>query len=259
VGLAEAYEVPPRVPFLRANFVASLDGSVEVSGTSHALSSPGDREVFRALRGVCDAVLVGAGTVRAEGYRPIRLQPTWTYWRRTRALPLVPRLAVVSGSLQLDLDRLTSEQAEPPIILTTASAPAERRRAADRRAELVAAGEGAVNLGLAVRELRRRGLAHILCEGGPSLLGSLLEAGLVDELCLSIAPLLCGPGGKRLLAGPTLAAPLGFELTQVLTDGATLFVRYRAPIRRGETGRREAGRLGGAGARRGIHESPGEA
>jgi riboflavin-specific deaminase-like protein len=232
VDLDEAYRAPsvPSVaaPFLRANFVVSLDGSVEIGGKSAGLSSPADRQVFRALRGLCDVVLVGAGTVRAERYRKVRLPPARQQWRAALGLAPVPRLAVVSGELALDLDYpLFRDDGPPPLLITTSAAPASRRRAAARWAEVVVvAGDRRVDPALVLDALIKRGLHHILCEGGPTLLASLLTAGLVDELCLSIAPLLAGPAGRRLLDGSPLVAPVGLELAQVLTDGSTLFVRY---------------------------------
>jgi riboflavin biosynthesis pyrimidine reductase len=91
---------------------------------------------------------------------------------------------------------------------------------------VVVPGDRRVDPALVLDALVERHFEHILCEGGPTLLASLLAAGLVDELCLSIAPLLAGPGGRRLLDGSPLAAPVGLELTQALTDTSTLFVRY---------------------------------
>lgn len=230
LSLDEAYGVPSSAPFVRANFVVSLDGSVEVAGRSSGLSSPADRQVFRTLRGLCDVILVGAGTVRTERYRQVRLSPTRQSWRLARGLPPAPRVAVVSGRLELDFESPLFHEADPPpLLFTSAAVPAERRRAAERTTEVVVAGDRSVDLAVAIQALVQRNLRHILCEGGPSLLASLLAVGLVDELCLSIAPLLAGPGGKRLLAGSPLAAPLGLQLTQVLTDNSTLFVRYGRP------------------------------
>lgn len=231
IDLDEAYRAPTSHPgpaFLRANFVVSLDGSVAVDGRSEGLSSPADRQVFRTLRGLCDVVLVGAGTVRTERYGPVRLAAARQDWRVDRGLAPTPRLAVVSGALDLDFDYpLFRGDGPPPILLTSAAAPTARRREAAVRSEVVVAGERQVDMALALDALVERKLGHVLCEGGPGLLASLLEAGVVDELCLSIAPLLAGPGGKRLVTGSPLAAPVGLELAQVLTDGSTLFIRYR--------------------------------
>lgn len=239
-------------PFLRANFAVSLDGSVEVAGRSAGLSSPADRQVFRTLRGLCDVVLVGAGTVRAERYRQVRLTPARQEWRAAQGLAPVPRLAVVSGELGLDLDHpLFQEDGPPPLVLTTGAAPAPRRRATARQAEVVVLeGDRRADPALVVDALLERNLSHILCEGGPTLLTSLLSSGLVDELCLSIAPMVTGPGGRRLLAGSSLAAPLGLGLTQVLTEGSTLFVRYRVSDRSRE------GITGAAPGRTGLATRP---
>lgn len=214
-----AYPDPLPAPWVRVNFVASADGAVSVEGRSRGLGSPADRRVFGLLRELADVVLVGAGTVRVEDYRGAR-RPT-----RGRATP--PPIAVVTGSADLDPNsRLFTDTAVPPIVLTLASAPAERReRLTAAGADLVACARLTPDLLLA--ELGRRGLHRVLCEGGPRLLGELLAADAVDELCLTVAPLLAGGDAGRIVAGPAGAAPRPMTLAGALHDDDVLLLRYR--------------------------------
>src|SRR6266540_1266299 len=184
-GVAARYAVPDTGgrPHLRLNFVASADGAVTVHGLSEGLQTPGDNRVFTLLRDLTDVVLVGAGTIRLEGYGALRPGPERRARRREHGRAEVPVLAVVSGRLDLD--------------------PAA-----------------------ALAALAGRGLPRILCEGGPHLFGSLLVAGCTDELCLTLSPLLAGPGPGRIVAGPPLPAPVAVRLTHLLEEDGALFCRY---------------------------------
>lgn len=212
-------------PVLRMNFVASIDGAVELEGHSEGLSGKADKRVFGLLRMVCDALVVGAGTLRHEGYRAVRLDERRRAWRRDRGLAEYPTLVVVSRSLNLDPESAAFADAPVrPVVLTCerATAPAGLTDVAD----LVRVGAERVDLAHGLAELRRRGHGQLLCEGGPHLFGSLTAADLVDEMCLTVAPLLTGPGAGRITAGPT-TPPLGMALRHVLTAEDSLLLRYR--------------------------------
>jgi len=219
-----AYPEGLAAPYVRVNFVASADGAVTVDGRSGGLGGPGDRRVFGRLRELAEVVLVGAGTVRAEDYRGAR--------RPTLGRELPPPIAVVTGSADLDPgSRLFTDTAVPPIVLTLASAPA------DRRERLAAAGADVVALDrltpdALLAELAARGLHRVLCEGGPGLFGDLLAADAVDELCLSVAPLLAGGDAGRIARGPSGTPARPLSLVGVAHEDGTLFLRYRrdAPI-----------------------------
>jgi riboflavin biosynthesis pyrimidine reductase len=213
-------------PHLRANFVASVDGAVEVGGRTGELTSPPDQRVLALLRAQCDALLLGAGTLRAEGYGPVLVSERWRRWRRDRGMPEHPVLVIVSGSLALDPAwPVFSEARTRPLVATCASAPAGRRTALAAATDLLTVGEDAVDLPAALAALPARGLRQVLCEGGPHLLGSLIAADLVDELCLTISPLLAGAGAGRIAAGP--ASPLrSMRLGPVLVAGDHLLLRY---------------------------------
>jgi riboflavin-specific deaminase-like protein len=219
--LAARYAYPENLgaPFVRASFVASADGAVSVAGRSTDLGSLADRRVFLLLRRLADVVLVGAGTVRSEDYRGAR--------RPTRGRDTPPPIAVVTGSALLDpTSRLFRDTRVPPIILTLASAPPERRE------RLAAAGGDVVALDRltpdrVLAELARRGLHRVLCEGGPTLFGELVAADAVDELCLTVAPLLVGGAAGRIAVGPESGHPRPLELADALHESGVLLLRYR--------------------------------
>ena len=212
---AAAYAPPPG-RHVRANFVVSTDGATTVAGVSAGLSGPADRELFHVLRSLADVILVGATTARRENYGGAR-----GYGGRTP-----PPVAVVSRSLDLDPEaRLFTETAVRPWVLTVASAPPDRRTALSRVAHVVDAGEHSVDIATALDLLSAEGLDRVLCEGGPYLFGDVVAAGALDDLCLSVAPLLAGGAGDRLLAGVPIVPPVPLRIEHVLEDEGTLFLR----------------------------------
>lgn len=213
-------------PTLRVNFIASADGAVSVDGLSGGLQGPGDKEIFDTLRTVCDALIVASGTVRAENYDALRLTPAARAWRTANGLPEQPLMVIVSGSLDLDLDQLVfSDAPVPPIVITHRRAPVGRVEKIGKAAEVIVAGDDEVDLAAAIEALHARGATQLLCEGGPHLFGSLIAAGLVTELCLSVAPLLAGGTAGRIATGPA-AVPRRMALRHALTRDDMLFLRY---------------------------------
>jgi riboflavin biosynthesis pyrimidine reductase len=224
-GLAALYGRPTE-PSLRMNFVTSIDGAVEIQGHSAGLSGEPDKRVFGVLRMLCDALLVGAGTLRQEQYDAVRLDERRRAWRRAHGLAEYPTLVVVSQSLDLDPRQGAFANAPVrPLVLTDSREPVPDGLAAV--AEVIRMGEAGVDFARALPELRRRGLRHLLCEGGPHLFGSLTAAGVVDEMCLTVSPLLAGPGAGRITAGPP-SPPRGMTLRHVLAAGDMLLLRYTA-------------------------------
>jgi riboflavin biosynthesis pyrimidine reductase len=208
---------------VRANFIASVDGAISAGGLSRGLQTKGDNRVFAALRDLADVVLVGSGTARAEGYAPIEISPARTQLRTDRGLAGKLPTAVVSGSLRLD-PSAPLYQDPTTIVLTTSRADASIRAAMN--AQLLDCGDDDVDLHEVVRALRDQGLTRVLCEGGPTLLASMAGVGALDELCLSIAPLLAGPGSGRLTAGSAWDGPRPLSLIGLLTEDDALFCRY---------------------------------
>jgi riboflavin biosynthesis pyrimidine reductase len=221
--LAELYRTPPQ-PWLRLNFVSSLDGAGHVGGKSEPLSGPADKRVFGVLRMHCDALLVGAGTLREEGYHALRLDAGRRAWRLEQGLAEYPTLVVVSGRGDLDpAHRALADAPVRPIIVTRT---ATDTRALAGVADVVAVGDERVDLRAAVAALHERGLRQILSEGGPQLFGSLTAAGLVDELCLTLSPLLAGPGATRITAGAPIEPPQSPTLRHALLAEGLLLLRY---------------------------------
>lgn len=218
-------------PRVLLNMVSSVDGSATRAGRSAGLSDSADRELFHALRAAADAVLVGAGTAVAERYGRIITAPETRRQRRERGLTEEPAACIVSGSLSLEPTiPLLAEPAARVVLLTSSRASLP---AVSAQVEYVRCGHaGALDLGACLEQLRERfGIELLLCEGGPHLARELLAAGLVDELFLSLAPLLTGGdegagGALRILAGQPLEPPAALELRGVLRYRSTLFLRY---------------------------------
>lgn len=210
--------------WVRANMIASLDGAISVEGRSSGLSGDADRLVFTVLRGLADVVLVGAGTARTERYGLAK--PSWPQLRHGR--PATPPIAVVTNRLSLDLDsRLLRGDPSLPrtIVLTTRQAPADRVAAASRTADVIVVGDDHVSGWEAIEKLAELGHCRILTEGGPNLLGHIAADDLLDELCVTISPLIEGGHAGRMITSPsTLTA--GLELAGLLEDDGFLLGRY---------------------------------
>jgi riboflavin biosynthesis pyrimidine reductase len=226
---ATRWPVPDR-PWVLANMVSSIDGATAVTGVSGPLGGTADRAVFAAVRTVPDVIVVGAGTVRAERYGPPRSTDERRRRRAARGQHPVPRMAIVSAGLDLDVATpLFTEAEQRPLLLTTAAADPAAVARAEEVADVAVAGDDLVTAAGALAELWARGARTVLCEGGPTLLGVFVAAGLLDELCLTYAPLLAAGASARIAAGPSPAAPIGMLLAHVLEEDGTLFLRYVRP------------------------------
>ncbi|MGB3331598.1 MAG: pyrimidine reductase family protein [Mycobacterium sp.] len=219
----------PRV-WVRANFIGSIDGGATVAGTSGGLAGPGDRSVFMLLRALADVVMVGAGTVRVENYGGARLSVAQRQDRRDRGQSEVPRLAIVTQSGQLDRDmRVFNDTELAPLVLTcSAVADDTRRRLAGHAEVLDCSGDdpGRVDETVLLAALAQREQYRVLTEGGPTLLGSLIEHELLDDLCLTMAPYLVGGLARRIATGPgELTTPM--RCAHLLADeSGYLYGRY---------------------------------
>ncbi len=205
-ALRTAY-APPRLPWLRLNFVATVDGAAEGSdGKSGSINNEADNRVFHVLRALADVVVVGAGTVRAEGYRP-------------NPKPLV----VVTRSGELPPSLLEGDTSQL-YLATGAQAPAIERAREVLGDRVLVLGEEAPDPVALRRTLEERGFARMLCEGGPHLAADLLAAGLVDELCSTVVPSLVGGSHVRIAQGADLDVPL--RLHTLLDADSTLLARW---------------------------------
>lgn len=223
--------------WLRANMVSSLDGAAQHDGRSQPISCDADMRIFGTLRALADVVVVGAETVRLEGYRPARARDAFAARRAAAGQGPAPAIAVVSASLDLDFSLpLFTGPLVPTLVLTGAAASPERMKDAERAgAEVVIAGDGpGVDPARAVRALAERGLVRLLTEGGPRMLGQFTAAGVLDELCLTVSPTMTAGDAQRIAGGPAMPDPARFALHSVLEEGGFLFTRYR---RHGTAGR----------------------
>ena len=224
VDLQTAYAYPADGPWLRANMVSSLDGSAVRNGRSGGLGGPADKAVFDTLRALCDAVVVGAGTARTEGYRAPREKAELADERQRRGQLRAPVLVLVTQRLDLDPVSDLFTGAERTIVVTSETSDAGRRERVADVADLVVSGVDAVDVGAAVDSLVDRGLTRLLCEGGPSLLAAVAAAGWLDELCLTVSPQLVGGDGTRIVRGAEL--DLQMRPAHLLEQDGVLLGRY---------------------------------
>jgi 5-amino-6-(5-phosphoribosylamino)uracil reductase len=241
--LADAYAYPrrptdpmgghgSREPWLRANMVSTLDGAAQHDGRSHPISSAADMRIFGTLRALADVVVVGAETVRQEGYRPARARKEFAAHREAAGQGPAPAVAVVSAGLELDFSLpLFTSPLVPTLILTGAAADPHRISVAEKAgARVVVAGDGmGVDPARAVHALAELGHTRLLTEGGPRLLGQFIAAGVLDELCLTVSPTLTAGDAQRIAGGPSVAVPHRFVLGSLLEEDGFLFSRYHRP------------------------------
>lgn len=226
----ERREPGPHRPWVYTNMIVAADGATAIDGLSGELGGDGDRMMFRALRAQADIILVGAGTARAEGYRPPKRNEAVDDIRRERGQQARPRLALVTRSLDLDPDMAIFDDDQPdtrPLVISSRRSWDERGDSVAERAEPIAAGDDDVDLGNALAQLRSRGAGRVLCEGGPSLNGQLVAGDLIDEWNLTIAPLLVGGDSTRAAVGPMPGGPPpGMVLDRVWLREDYLFCRW---------------------------------
>ena len=215
----------PERPWLLLDMISSADGATHIDGTSGALGSEGDHVVFRAIRAVADVILVAAGTVRSENYRPVRATEDIRTARIARGQTPVARLAILSRHLDFDFDADLFTSDIPPLLLTTNAAPPSALRRAEAITEVVRFDGDRVDMAAAVRALGVRGANIVLAEGGPTLNGQLHDAGLIDELCLTLSPMLVGTDAARVIDGAALNLQR-LALDRVLEEDGWLFLRY---------------------------------
>ncbi len=214
---------------VRANVVSTLDGSATGDdGRSGSINDEADHRVFDLLRGLCDVVLVGAGTARTEGYGRVSTPRIWRGLRAAQGLAEHPTLAVVSRTLDLP-DQLLADDPDggPLLVLTTQDADPHRLGTLTERlgaGAVLQAGRGSVDLAGAVERLAGAGLRRVLAEGGPHLYNDLARADLLDELCLTLSPLLVGGDGPRIAGGAPLHTRL--SLAHALASDGPLLTRW---------------------------------
>jgi len=230
--LAGLYSYPDRLEksWVRSNFITSVDGGATADGKSGALAGPGDRTLFQLMRALADVVVVGAGTVRIENYGGVQLSVGARQGRQARGQAEVPPIAIVTQSGRLERDMLVFTHTEvAPLVLTCTAAAAGTRHYLGGAAEVLdcsGADPGAVDMGVMLAMLASRGLRRVLTEGGPRLHSSFIEADLLDELCLTLAPTVVGGQARRIATGPGQVRTAMHRAHLLADDAAYLYTRY---------------------------------
>ncbi len=213
----------PDRPWVLLNFVISIDGATALDGQSTKLGDEDDLAMFQALRAVPDVILVGATTVKVENYRPVVLDQQRQSRRVERGQDAAPKLAIVSGTMSLDVEqRVFSDQDHKPLIITGINANS------GRLALIGDAADVAILEDLNARTIldRLSSAKVVLIEGGPSLAGQFVAAGLVDELNVTIAPVLVGGASDRLVGMAAITPPADMKLDRALQGERMLILRY---------------------------------
>lgn len=229
--LRRLYAYPARgKTWVRANLITSLDGGATTDGTSGPMGGTGDRLIFNLLRELADVIVVGAGTVRIEQYSGAHVSAAQRQRRQARGQSEVPQLAIVTQGGRLDRDMVVFTRTEvPPLVLTCRAALGQTRQGLGDLCEVLdcsGAETGRVDVAALLGVLEARQMRRILTEGGPMLLGSFIDRGLLDELCLTVAPYVVGGAARRIVTGPgqLLSA---MRCAHILTDDAGyLYSRY---------------------------------
>ncbi|MGV0742410.1 pyrimidine reductase family protein [Mycolicibacterium sp. XJ870] len=216
--------------WVRGNMIASLDGGATEDGKAGGLAGAGDRAVFNLMRDAADVILVGAATVRIENYSGAQLTVAQREARQRRGQAEVPPIAVITASAELDHDAKFFTRTEvAPLILTCSNTVADARRRLGGVAEVIdasGADPGRVDPAVALRILAERKLFRVLTEGGPQLLSLLIENDLLDELCLTVAPILVGGVARRIATGPGQAHTRMRPIHLLTDDEGYLYTRY---------------------------------
>jgi riboflavin biosynthesis pyrimidine reductase len=208
-------------PWMMFNMVTSIDGATTVSGGSTGLSDDDDRSLFHALRAVPDYILVGAGTARAENYRPVSVSESALAARSALGKNRIPRLVIVTGRLSLEPDaRMFGDPSNPVLILGLSGADGAKVEALQAVAEvrLLDSLDGAS----IIEQLE----GVILCEGGPQLNGEVAGSGLVQEVNWTVSPMIVSGESKRMVAGPAVEVPVEMRLARALQGDRSIFLRY---------------------------------
>lgn len=225
--LTELYDsttIPSDRPRVQSNMVQSLDGKIAgVDGLSGTISSPADKRVFAVLRSLADVVIVGASTIREEGYTRLPARQRFAEARQARGQEPAPVLAIITGSGNLDVEHLTSAGSGRIIVFTTAEDDEVLQRLRSSLDEVIRVDTADPHTVL--KALAQRGFKRALCEGGPSLLGAWAAAEAIDEMCVTTSPLLVGGDGPGILGHVELDGPAGLRLLSAVEGDSTLMLR----------------------------------
>lgn len=213
-------------PWVLLNMITSIDGAIAVDGLSGGLGNDADFAVFQTLRSLADVILVGSGTAATENYKVPRPTPEIAARRDAAGQQPRPIITLVSRSLRIDLSGpLFSDPTYRPMVVTAASSPTDRREEISAVADVVVAGDDEVEFRAAVDTLAERVGPVILAEGGPTLNGQLVAADVLDELCITVSPLVVGGDGGRMVANGPDHDPRQFTVDRAMVGGDLIFTR----------------------------------
>lgn len=218
------YGDPPQG--VRANMIFTADGSAAFGGRTKPITDEADQVLLTHLRMYADVVLVGSGTVAAENYGPVKLGEQQVARRKAAGFGDLPRIAVVTGRGALEPSlRIFTGDGPRPLIITSAYAADDNPQLADL-GDVVIGGEHRVEPPTMLAALREHGLTRVLCEGGPYLLASLIEADVLDDLCMTLSPYLAGSQPTTAQPASARIRPTRLELRHLLTRNGLLYLRY---------------------------------
>jgi riboflavin biosynthesis pyrimidine reductase len=230
--LAAFYSYPQNLDrcWVRANMIASLDGGATDDGKAGGLAGPGDRALFSRMRQEADVVLVGASTVRIENYSGAQMSVAQRLERQSRGQAELPPIAIVTHSADFEHDAKIFTRTEvPPLIMTCHDAVEDARGRFASVAEVIDASGAQpdrVDVAVVLATFAERGLLRVLSEGGPGMISLLIEHDALDELCITIAPVLVGGQARRIAAGSG-EAHTRMRRSHLLTDDeGYLYTRY---------------------------------
>lgn len=216
--------------WVRANMISSLDGGATDDGKAGGLAGPGDRALFARMRQEADVILVGASTVRIENYSGAQMSVAQRTERQRRGQAEVPPIAVITHSADFEHDAKIFTRSEvPPLIMTSREAVADARGRLGSMAEVIDASgpqPDRVDPTVVLKTFAERGLLRVLSEGGPGMISLLIEHDLLDELCVTIAPILVGGRASRIAAGEGEAHTRMRRSHLLSDDEGYLYTRY---------------------------------
>jgi riboflavin-specific deaminase-like protein len=215
----------PERPYVVANMIESADGRATLGGHTEAISSDTDRALFHSLRAQVDAVMVGTATIAIERYGPLARRPEVRKRRAALGLAETPLCVTASRSMELPVDAPLFQDPDSHVIVLTNSDREPPPCKCHLTVERLPGPELDLQAG-AARLRERHGVRAMLLEGGPTILAAMLDAELVDELFLSLSPLLVGGDEPSLLEGTSLDRPLPLRLVSVLEGDSFLYLRY---------------------------------
>ncbi len=222
---------PPNRPYLLINMIASLDGASTIKGLSGDLANAADRQVLLALRACCDWILVGAGTANAERYRSPRTNTATSQRRLQLGFDATPRLAIVTASGNVDPNAPALRHSSNPPTLIICGQKANHQHLADLNAEVVCLPTPQPAPQEVLGALHERNAKVVLCEGGPRWNASLLHTDLIDEICVSISPILVGGTSARIITNTQDSLPTNMGLDRLLVEDDYLFTRYTRRVK----------------------------